>query len=123
MADQIIKFTANVVGALEALRVKPKFHEDSSMFYPGAPDEGIRARCEAAINSLIGKLLESAPDGMSKEHVLLAFSSALTQLDHDDSEEKDRAASYVECIMDILGIESSDGLLNRWRYGFDPNEP
>lgn len=123
MADQIIKFTDNVVGGLEALRVEPKFHEESSMFYPGPPDEDIRARCEAAINGLIGELLESAPDGMSKEHVLLAFSSALTQLDHDDSEEKDRAASYVESIMDILGLESSDGLLNRWRYDFDPNEP
>ncbi len=27
---------------------------------------------------------------------------------------------YIETIMDILGIESSDGLLNQWRYGFDP---
>jgi hypothetical protein len=27
----------------------------------------------------------------------------------------------LENILDIVGIESSDGLLNRGRYGFDPN--
>jgi len=39
-----------------------------------------------------------------------------------DSEEKDRALSYMEEIMDIYGIESSDGRLNKLRYGFDLNQ-
>jgi hypothetical protein len=28
----------------------------------------------------------------------------------------------MEALMDILGIESSDGLLNGWVYGFDPKD-
>ncbi|MFZ2991208.1 DUF4844 domain-containing protein, partial [Ideonella sp.] len=29
---------------------------------------------------------------------------------------------YLEDLMRIFSIESSDGLLNKWRYGFDPKE-
>ena len=38
----------------------------------------------------------------------------------EDSEERDRVLFYAEEVMDILEIESSGGLLSRWRYGFDP---
>jgi hypothetical protein len=40
----------------------------------------------------------------------------------EDSEERDRILSYLEEIMEILGIESSHGLLNEWRYGFDSHD-
>lgn len=35
----------------------------------------------------------------------------------------DRGLTYMEELMDIYGIESFDGRLNIWRYGFDPNDP
>ena len=37
-------------------------------------------------------------------------------------EECDRLLHYMEEIMDITSITSSDGLLNEWRYGFDPTK-
>jgi hypothetical protein len=39
-----------------------------------------------------------------------------------DTEDRERLCGYLEEIMEIFGIESSDGLLNRWLYGFDPQE-
>ena len=33
----------------------------------------------------------------------------------------DRGLSYMEEIMDIYKIESSEGRLNEWRYGFEPS--
>lgn len=36
-----------------------------------------------------------------------------------DSEEQDQICSYCEKIMDILEIKSSNGLLKKWRYGFN----
>ncbi len=36
--------------------------------------------------------------------------------------EQDRVLLYFEQIMDIAGIQSSDGMLNDWRYGFDPTK-
>jgi hypothetical protein len=30
-----------------------------------------------------------------------------------------RSVKYFEHVMDVLKIDSSEGLLNRWSYGFD----
>lgn len=34
-----------------------------------------------------------------------------------DTEDREQLLRYLEEIMDILGIASSDGLLARWMYG------
>jgi hypothetical protein len=37
-----------------------------------------------------------------------------------DSEDRDQLCFCIEELMDIVGLESSGGLLNDWRYGFNP---
>jgi hypothetical protein len=54
--------------------------------------------------------------------VLSAFKSYLDNFNGEDTEEKERACGYCEQIVDILGMENSEGVLNNWLYGFDPNE-
>ncbi len=39
-----------------------------------------------------------------------------------DTEDRECICTYFEELMDCVGLESSDGLLNEWMYGFDPNE-
>jgi len=39
-----------------------------------------------------------------------------------DTEDRERVCSYFEELMDIVGLESSDGLLNDFMYGFDLTE-
>ena len=39
-----------------------------------------------------------------------------------DTEDRERVCTYFEELMDIVGLESSNGQLNRFMYGFDPNE-
>jgi hypothetical protein len=34
-----------------------------------------------------------------------------------DTEDREQLLRYLEDIMDIVGIASSDGLLNKWMYG------
>ena len=34
-----------------------------------------------------------------------------------DTEDREQLVRYLQEIMDILGIASSDGLLSRWTYG------
>lgn len=38
-----------------------------------------------------------------------------------DSEDLDNICTMIEDIMNLVGLESSDGILNSWRYGFDPS--
>ncbi|MDO6489857.1 MULTISPECIES: DUF4844 domain-containing protein [unclassified Cellulophaga] len=39
-----------------------------------------------------------------------------------DSEDRERILLYFQEIMDIVGLQSSNGKLNNFYYGFDPNE-
>lgn len=39
-----------------------------------------------------------------------------------EGEDQDRFLGYLDELMEIFGIESSDGLLSKWRYGHDMTE-
>ena len=90
------------------------------MLYPGAPTEEVRAECEGRLNDLVDRLLRMLEADPRKAVALEEFRKVLPYFEMHDSEERDRVCSYLEQIMDILGIDSSDGLVNIWRYGFDP---
>jgi Domain of unknown function (DUF4844) len=112
-----------ILQQLRQLRAEPKFHEHMPGFYPGAPNEEVRCRCERQLNALVDRLTVGLPAHATKQYVLEEFRTTLTAFETEDSEECDRLLGYLEQIMDITGIESSDGLLNEWRYGFDPTKP
>lgn len=50
---------------------------------------------------------------------LLRFTDIYIEL---DTEDRERICSYFEELMDIVELESSNGLLNNFMYGFNPNE-
>jgi len=106
------------IAALQQLRAERKFAPYERDFYPGAPNEAIRARCQAAVDDLLDVLARDLTTHPTKEYVLGEFRRTLTRFDLEDSEERDRAGGYLEQTMDIVGIEGSDGLLEEWRYGF-----
>jgi hypothetical protein len=115
-----LNLTDSVRDGLLALRSARKF--DAYGTYAGAPDEMVRARCESGINALLDSLLHGLPEQPTKDFVLLKFKEHLDSLNREDTEERDRACGYCEEVMDIFGIESSEGVLNTWRYGFDPDQ-
>jgi len=115
-----LELTDNTISELRDFLAQEKFIEDSALMYPGAPSEPVRASAELIINDLVSRLMVGAPVNPTKAYVLGQFELSLSQLENFDSEERDRALSYLEKIMEILSIESSDGLLNNWRYGFEP---
>ncbi len=107
--------------ALAQFIAKKKFVEEG--FYPGATNEADRVHYEARVNELANRLAKLPPSEQTKSAVLNLFRPTMAEFDAADSEERDRFLGYLEELMDIFGIESSDGLLNKWRYGFDPREP
>jgi hypothetical protein len=100
--------------------LQKKFTDDSTLFYPGAPDESARVAAEEIINAALTKLIESPDNKLSEKEFWLILEVAARLLDVMDSEEMERGLTYMEEIMDIYKIESSDGRLNKWRYGFVP---
>jgi hypothetical protein len=57
--------------------------------------------------------LEAIKTGLSR------FSDVYLDL---DTEDRERVCVYFEELMDIVGLESSNGQLNMFMYGFDPTK-
>jgi len=111
----------DVKEALLSFKSQRKFVEDLTEFYPGAPDEQTRIQAEIIINAAVDKLMVSEENNLSERKFWDILEIAALQLKTMDSEEMDQGLFYMEKLMDIYGIESSEGRLNEWRYGFDPS--
>ncbi len=118
MSDQALSITPQLLEQLAALRAEPKSQEEG--LYPGAPTEEIRQSSEKVVNAMVGRLRSRLPRSPQKAYVLSEFLEMLKAFESQDSEEREQACSYCERVMEILRIESSDGALNTWLYGFDP---
>ncbi len=120
MPEHALILTSAVFDQMVALRSAPKFQEEG--LYPGAPTEEIRKSAEIAINKMLDRLISGLSRSPQKSYVLSEFLEMLKAFEDDDTEERERACTYCERVMDLLGIESSDGALNTWLYGFDPEQ-
>ena len=104
---------------------KDKFNKDESLFYPGLEDKNIQSNLTKEINKL-AKTFESIQSSKnpSSDFYLKAIESSLKAIEkYDlDTEDRTRVANYIEELMDIVELESSNGLLNNYVYGFDPTK-
>lgn len=119
MPDQALILTTAVFDQLAALRSAPKYQEEG-LYRP--PTEEIRRSAELAINIMLDRLKFGLPSSPQKSYVLSEFLKMLKAFEGDDTEEREKACTYCKSVMDMLGIESSDGVLNTWLYGFDPEQ-
>lgn len=111
----------------EGFIAKEKFVEDSELFYPGIGDPAMKPTLTQKINKAADDFKEVAhsenpTDQKYQEKIgigLKRFSDVYKEL---DTEDRERVCSYFEELMDIVGLESSDGQLNEFMYGFDPTE-
>ena len=126
MPDEALRITPEIERQLSALRRSPKFQKEWTQWnpsYPGAPTEEIRLAAEQAVNAMLDRMQKGLLASPHKSYVMAEFREMLKAFEHGtDSEEREQACTYCEDVMEILGIESSDGLLNTWLYGFDPDQ-
>jgi hypothetical protein len=117
MADQELAVSAVQLSQLAEMRKKPKYVDEPGTIYNGLRPESARQQAEEQLNDLIGRLCSGLASTPTKRFVLSEFAKTLAEFQSRDTEDRECLLRYVEQIMDILGIESSDGLLNRWLYG------
>ncbi|WP_348709667.1 DUF4844 domain-containing protein [Tenacibaculum sp. 190524A05c] len=65
---------------------------------------------------------ENPTDKKYQEKIGIGLSKFSTVYNKLDTEDRERICTYIEEIMDIVQLESSNGQLNKFMYGFDPNE-
>jgi hypothetical protein len=103
---------------LERLVATPKFAADGD--YIGFRSQGGVANPDAVINGIARRLL--ARGSYTKDAFLDDAIAGLRPFEAADTEDRERAYAQVERMMDILGIESSDGRLDEAFYGADLRE-
>lgn len=106
--------------ALDRFIAKKKFVKEP--FYLVDLDEADRLRYEAWVNQLARSLRKLAPARQTKPVVLGMFKPVMKKFENTEVEDQDRFLGYLVELMDIFGVESSDGLLSTWRYGYDRTE-
>ena len=119
-----IKTPIDTMDKFEEFKAKEKFVEDSTIFYPGIADATMRPVLTAKINLAADdfKALAETGSATDKEYQdkikigLQRFADVYINL---DTEDRERVCHYFEELMDIVGLESSNGQLNEFNYGFN----
>jgi len=101
--------------ALQALR--DFRHEEKLTLLPGVDISNERARLTCKLNDLADVLLRDVERNPSKRWVMSQFQKVLDGMDQEDTEAREHFGMELEHVMDILGIESSDGLLTHYLGG------
>lgn len=109
-----------IVEQLSAMLGTEKFGEDDVYFYPGCPNPELRRTLNATMDDVIRQFIDLAEKNATKEQDLDLLKRSIRRFDRNelDSEECDRIGLWFERIMDCVGLESSEGALNTWRYGW-----
>lgn len=120
-----IQTPENAMTKFQEFKNKEKFLQDDKLFYPGIGDPNLKPVLTEKINIVVDDFKKLADKGNSTDkdyqnaikNGLERFSDIYLQL---DTEDRERVCYYFEELMDIVGLESSDGHLNNFMYGFDP---
>jgi hypothetical protein len=112
---------ATAIQALRQLAGKDNFGADPAALYTGVQDPVARAEMNAKFDHAVELLITAASNGAQTSEYLAIIDEQINTFDREslDTEDAEHLASNFELAMDCLGIESSDGILNNWMYGFN----
>jgi hypothetical protein len=110
--DEPLRITASTLLELREFRAAQKF-----TLLPGTNTAAEKARLSAVLHALTDRLLAGIEANPSKLWVMKEFRIALRAVEQEDTEAREHFGIHLEQLMDILGIESSDGLLNFYLVG------
>lgn len=104
--DAPLAIDATVIKHLRDYRHVPKLD-----YLPGIDVTEERGRLESIVNHLVDRLIDGIEENPTKLWVLTQFQSSLESVEGEDTEAREHVGTALESVMDILGIDSSDGLL------------
>ncbi len=106
VVDEPLTIDATALKRLSAFR-----HRAKLLDLPGVDLTAERERLAEVLNELADTLLRGIEMNPTKLWVLAQFQRGLVQVQEEDTEGREHFGTELESLMDILGIESSDGLL------------
>ena len=110
--DEPIEVDDSTVMKLHILKAVEKFGS-----LPGENTAEEKERLSTILNALLLRLISGVQAHPTKLWVLAEFQRSLAQVENEDTEAREHFGTELESIMDVLGIESSDGLLAAYLGG------
>lgn len=109
--------------ALARFLDKDHFAAESNGLYTGVKDPEVRAALNTSVAATACLLAQARASDASNDEVLTLFQRALRSIDRDalDTEDAERVATVFEQILEAAGLESSEGAINEWMYGLEPD--
>ena len=107
VVDELFLVTPQAVEQLTVLREPAKFND-----LPGNDTVKEKERLSKVLDKLLDELIAGVRNNPSKIWVMRHFQTALEAVKMEDTEGREHFGVYLEQVMDILNIKSSDGLLN-----------
>ena len=117
--------SGNMSARFDLFIVKEKFMRDSTIFYPGIADTALQPVLTKKINQAASDFrITSMKSNVTDKDYQEQIKKGLSRFGDTylDTEDRGRVCMYFEELMDIVGLQSSGGLLNNFMYGFDPKD-
>jgi len=104
--DESLIISDDTLDQLQAFRMAVKFTD-----LPGVNTSEEQDRLSLVFNGLLDRLINGISANPNKLWVMEQFQTALESIHMEDTEGRESFGGHLEKVMDILNIESSDGLL------------
>ncbi len=98
-----MRTTPESLQILRDFRAEKKFVEED--FYPGAPDEDIRLRCQARVDQMMDDVLSLLGRDASKEEILACAQTTIDSFEEEDTEEREKVEDYIGEMMRAIGLD------------------
>lgn len=98
-----MRTTPESLQVLRDLRAVKKFVEED--FYPGAPDEDTRLRCQAWVDHMIDDVLSLLGRDASKEEILARAKTTIDSFAEEDTEDREKVGDYIGGMMRAIGLD------------------
>lgn len=106
VTDEPLSISPETILKLEIFRASEKFID-----LPGTNTAEEQTRLSEVFNELLDRLIAGVLSNPSKLWVMRQFQPSLGAVRMEDTEGRDHFGTHIERVMDIMHIESSDGLL------------
>jgi hypothetical protein len=117
-----MKTNDDAIQNLSNLAERDNFAEEEGTLYTGVHDPVLRANLNNRFKSAIEAFTKAVKNKATKDQYIELLRTSLKSFDRStlDTEDAEHVAGNFEKIMDCIGLESSQGILNAWMYGFNP---
>jgi hypothetical protein len=121
--ENSMNVNVDAISKLQALAERDNF-APNGMLYSGVRDLTLRADLNSRFRLTIAHFITATQRKSKKDEYLALLASEIKNFERLDlgTEDAEQVGTNFEHIMDCIGLDSSDGILNNWMYGFDPKK-